>query len=150
MRKKNTIRLNESMLNRIIKESVKRVLRESATKQEIFTLDAIDITLEEGRRTIIDIYNGRSATGGNNSGGGSTPIDSPDTTAAVSDATESTSPVSESISDTQNVSESGAGETDVTEPETEVTEPATDTDVTEPALDPNPDGGDKNQNQNQN
>nr|DAL46851.1 MAG TPA_asm: hypothetical protein [Caudoviricetes sp.] len=48
MRKKNTIRLNESMLNRIIKESVKRVLRESATKQEIFTLDAIDITLEEG------------------------------------------------------------------------------------------------------
>lgn len=28
MRKKNTIRLNESMLHRIIKESVKRVLRE--------------------------------------------------------------------------------------------------------------------------
>lgn len=28
MRKKNTIRLNESMLNRIIKESVKRVLKE--------------------------------------------------------------------------------------------------------------------------
>ena len=28
MRKKNTIRLNESMLNRIIKESVKRVLNE--------------------------------------------------------------------------------------------------------------------------
>lgn len=114
-----------------------------------------NITLEENRRTIIDIYKGRSATGGNNTGGGSTPIDSPDTTAAVSDATESTSPVSESISDTQNVSESGAGETDVTEPETEVTEPATDTDVTEPALDPNPDGGekegeDKNQNQNQN
>lgn len=112
-----------------------------------------NITLEENRRTIIDIYKGRSATGGNNSGGGSTPIDSPDTTAAVSDTTESTSPVSESISDTQNVSESGAVETNVTEPETEVTEPATDTDVTEPALDPNPDGGekegeDKNQNQN--
>ena len=29
MRKKNTIRLNESMLNRIIKESLKRVLKES-------------------------------------------------------------------------------------------------------------------------
>ena len=29
MRKRNTIRLNESMLHRIIKESVKRVLRES-------------------------------------------------------------------------------------------------------------------------
>lgn len=30
MRKKNTIRLNESTLNRIIKESVKRVLRENS------------------------------------------------------------------------------------------------------------------------
>lgn len=48
MRKKNTIRLNESMLKRIIKESVKRVLSESAEKQEVFTLDAIDITLDEG------------------------------------------------------------------------------------------------------
>ena len=29
MRKKNTIRINESMLHKIIKESVKRVLREN-------------------------------------------------------------------------------------------------------------------------
>lgn len=46
--RRNTIRLNESTLKRIIKESVKRVLRESNEKQEIFTLDATDITLEEG------------------------------------------------------------------------------------------------------
>lgn len=31
MRKKNTIRLNESTLNRVIKESVKMVLREITT-----------------------------------------------------------------------------------------------------------------------
>ena len=45
--RRNTIRLNESMLKRIIKESVKRVLRESNEKQEIFTLDATDITLDD-------------------------------------------------------------------------------------------------------
>ena len=45
--RRNTIRLNESMLKRIIKESVKRVLRESNEKKEVFTLDATDITLDD-------------------------------------------------------------------------------------------------------
>ena len=45
--RRNTIRLNESTLKRIIKESVKRVLRESDEKKEVFTLEAIDINLDE-------------------------------------------------------------------------------------------------------
>lgn len=45
--RRNTIRLNESMLKRIIKESVKRVLMESNEKKEVFTLEAIDISLDE-------------------------------------------------------------------------------------------------------
>ena len=45
--RKNTIRLNESMLQRIIKKYVKRVLRESNEKKEVFTLEAIDISLDE-------------------------------------------------------------------------------------------------------
>ena len=44
--KKQTIKLNESQLRNIIKESIKKVLKENV-KTDIFTIDAFDIQDEE-------------------------------------------------------------------------------------------------------
>lgn len=106
-----------------------------------------NIPLEEGRRTLIDIYNGRAGTGGSNTGSGSTPIESPETTAPVSDTTESTAPVSENVSGTENVSQSEApSESDTAPQETEPeTQPETPQPTEEPALDdPKTEGGEGN------
>lgn len=50
MRRRNRIRLNEAQLHRVIKESVKRILRESAqqNRREIFTVSAFNDTQDEG------------------------------------------------------------------------------------------------------
>ena len=47
MNKKQVIRLRESDLHRIIKESVNRILMESQLKKEVFTIYASDILSEE-------------------------------------------------------------------------------------------------------
>lgn len=119
-----------------------------------------NITLEDGRRTIIDIYKGTAASGTSNSASGSKPLDSAETTVPVSgeettvpvSGEETTVPVSgeevsdipensENSGDGDNTSEPAGGENgeEVTTPEGEqnpdktppVTEPSDENEVKE-------------------
>ena len=45
---KQRIRLTEGQLHRVIKESVKRVLKESTSRKEIFTISGFNNTQDEG------------------------------------------------------------------------------------------------------
>lgn len=83
-----------------------------------------NITLTDGRRTIIDIYNGVSGTGSSSSSSGSTPVETPSTTVPVSGA-ETTAPVSVNISETV-ISSENTSETEA------LSEPLTGEEVTEP------------------